>query len=130
MFADGEVAIVTGSRAEKLHALGVSPGRGGTPETDRERKLDHVVHQGQARIAAYQDFRRRHVQHLCEQLPGLQQALQTAIVAHVRAVLCAVITGENAIQRGRQRQLLSAWLASREIQCQRALSQRLVGLFK
>ena len=126
VLADGEMAVVARRRAQELHRVAVAPGGFGAAQAFAEGELHHLVHHGQAGIAAHQGLFRGQSQYRAEQGPGLGQALQAAVVAGIQAAVGEVVAPEYAIQGVRQGDLLGAGLAAGKIQRQIQLSERLV----
>jgi len=84
VFADSEVAIVTGNRSEKSGSgRGLRPGRGGTGNAFEEGPDERVVHEGEAGIIGDDDLVGGSAEHVGEERANLGEALEVAVVAGV-----------------------------------------------
>ncbi len=109
MFADGEVPVVAGYRAEKLDGFTVPM---------RHHVFNILIHQVKAAVAAHHHLLGFCADKLSAELPCLWNAENTAVVAYICAILQQVETLKNAIQIVGQVQLFSGRFPSREVQPQ------------
>ena len=116
LLGDGKMAVIAGHRAEELPLLHLRPRAGRLRETEAVAHRDEVVHQLQAGVAAHKDLLGLHAHHIGEQLTGLMQALQIAVVAGVGAGVGGVI--RHLQQTHCQIHLVRAGLAAGHVQLQ------------
>ena len=125
---EGEVAVVTRHWADRLGGASFAPGR--AAQASVHRGVQHMEHQGEAGVAAGDHFLRGHVEKPRPQGTGLGDAPQDAVVAHVRAVLGAVVAGQIAVQRVGEIQLLRGGLATGEVEREIGAAQSLEPRFQ
>ena len=125
---DGEVAVIAGHRAEELALLYLGPGARRILEAKHITDGYQVVHQLQAGVAAYKNFRGLYAKHIGKQFASLLQAFQFAIIAGVEAVIGGIVVHLQQIHR--QIHLVRAGLTAGHVEFQAHVLKLLVLCFQ
>ena len=131
ILGDGEVAVVAGHGAQELHLVQLAPGRG-AHDAVGVGAGHRVVHHVQAGIAVDDDVLGVVLHHVAQQLPGLLDAGQRAVVAAIGAVVAGqVAVGIQHVHHAHgQVQLLLAGHAAAHVQVNAHALVFLVFLFQ
>lgn len=127
-FANGEVAVVARGGAQPLHALQRAPG-GIALGAEGPQSRNGVEHQGEAGAAAGDDVLRIVVEQAGEQLLGLGDAAQAAVVGAIGAVAAGEVGlfAQHFQHGARKVQLLGRGLPAGHVQLQALRFEALVS---
>ena len=116
ILGDGKVTVITRNRAEELHLVELAPGSA-SHDAVGHGAGNGVVHHIQAGVSVDNNIVRGYLDHVGDQLLGLSDAVQNAVVPAVGAVLAdeVVLAAQNVHHSHGEIQLLGAGLTSGHI---------------
>ncbi len=93
------MTIIAGCRGQEFNGFAFfGPGTVGSGNALVEGEVDREVHQGQAAVAAHQDFIVSHPQYFGKQFARFGDTFQPTVVAQVDALAVEIVALQNAVQ--------------------------------